>query len=154
MFCEPYSYIGGSGIGETTLLVSDVLYRAILAGPTHAEGNDEGNGYIFGPRFPLREYERAGEHGNDVASTGFIDTKLYKPLTKKQDAISQTLLQADNYRYSKFYSDAMQKLSPGHMWTGETVGGDVGAVLYAHRNAKTKELDGLIVDNSYYFPDA
>jgi hypothetical protein len=39
---------------------------------------------------------------------------------------------------------------PCILFQGETVGGDVGAKLYAHFNAKGG-IDGLIIDNNYFF---
>jgi len=40
---------------------------------------------------------------------------------------------------------------PSVLWIGKTHSGDVGADLYAHYNKK-KQIDGLIVDNNYVYP--
>jgi len=152
--CEPSLY---PTFTCPPIKIGDDFYQLIKShGPLESRKNEDANGYVFGAEiFPLEEYEFIGQHHNDRASTAFIDTTAWEGQpTESADEELDDMLADTDFRYTPEYSALAQRLVPGQIWTGETVGGAVGAALYIHRNRKNI-IDGLLVDsgNGYYFPD-
>lgn len=157
LFCEPVTLREIRGNPGVKFIVDDALYPVLLRAPKafHVRRSvlDVGNAYRFGPRRPLSEYRFVGYHGNDAAQTGFIDLDLFT--AQAQAELPQ--LARDKYRSKRFdWADrsalkAVRARVPHVLWLGETVGGDVGASLWAHRSKN--RLDSIIVDNNYFFPE-
>ena len=155
-FLEPINYkpsMPRSISGGGKLQVSDALYRSILKGPIESKETNDSNGYIFGKKFPLSEYQLYASHYNDAAATGFVDPSLFDADQAPEDYDDElVLLEKTNYIHTPAYSRQVRKKWPWRIWTGETVGGDVGASLYVHMD-RWNQIDSLIVDNDYYFPN-
>ena len=133
--------------------INDRMYNFILQGPvpyTQAKGRPcVGNAFVFGPLLDINAYTEIAEHGNDAGSTGFIDFDLAR---QKKEAIPEGdwELLYNNYKTDWDDRNALEELrkrNPEVLWIGETVGGDVGAKLYAHYD-KNGEIDSLIVENN------
>lgn len=147
IFCEPQSYDGSTGWKDLIFAVNDEMYQLILNGPTESlEHNGDSTAYIFGPRFPLKEYRFAFGHGNDVAATGFIDADLVGGWTEDAERNNKLLKLERDDREALL---EFRKTYPFLIWLGETYGGDVGVDLFVHRNEQ-EEIDGIMVDNNYF----
>ena len=141
--------------------VNDRLLKAIKSRPVRHSGKLSGNAYVFGTLHPLDEYKFIGEHGNDSASTGFIDLTELREEGESRASLHR-LFEAGKRAVKKAYPKAdfddrrklavLRKTFPWILWVGETQGGDEGAALYGHYDAKG-ELDSLIVDIYYFFTD-
>ena len=109
------------------------------------------NAYIFGKQYPLKEYKKIGDHGNDAAQTGFVNVDLMKKSelkTWKEDPWKEV----DRLGWdSRDGLRTIQKSFPWIIWYGETLGGDVGASLYAHYD-KSRKIDSLIVNIRFFWP--
>jgi hypothetical protein len=169
LLCEPATYNGAEWYTKK-LTVDDIMYKKILRGPKIYRTNRT-NAYVFGKRYPLKEYKLIGSHGNDVAQTGFIDLDLIKKLsdgtpTTKGKGRQKGKTFPDIYEIMKpfyyikgksvSYDDRkafaeLHKIAPYVIFVGETVGGDVGANLFAHYTDGV--IDSLIIDNGYFFQD-
>lgn len=133
--------------------INDRMYNFILQGPvpyTQAKGRPcVGNAFVFGPLLDINAYTEIAEHGNDAGSTGFIDYDLARQAKEEiSDAEWKTLY--NDFKTGWDDRRALEKLRQRHpeiLWIGETVGGDVGARLYAHYD-KNGEIDSLIVENN------
>lgn len=132
--------------------VTNNFYNVLLRPPVSKKW-EISNAYIFGNKFPTNEYVKIASHDNDVAQTGIIDIELWKngDYERNSDKIDKV---NEKYRFS--YSspknvEIVRKISGGSvLFQGETVGGDVGADLYAHYD-KNGNIDSLIINNDYYF---
>jgi hypothetical protein len=135
--------------------VGPAFYGALLRKPKSIKRGD-GNAYIFGRRFPLSQYTFVGDHGNDGAQTGFIDLDLFANGDKVLDVVLEEFAPKTKSRRGPGISwddrAALRRVRarlPHILFIGETVGGDVGASLYAHRTHG--KIDGLIIDNDLLF---
>jgi hypothetical protein len=163
LFCEPYTqdvaslakvdFKSCNNPCRTGFKVTEEFYPVLSLAPAKAT-KKTGNAYIFGEKFALTEYKLIGEHGNDGAQTGFIDFEMlvkHGPCDMYDkswtDAYNNFEIGWDNRNALK----KVQKVAPFVLWTGQTVGGDVGARLWAHFRPGTKHIDGLIVDNRCLF---
>lgn len=157
VFTEPTTYRGPgtSFMPAKTIRITNDFYKILLKAPLSKKGN-QNNAYVFGKKYPLSEYKKIATHGNDVAQTGFIDLSLWKKhkFNNNEKKIS-SVTEKYGYRYDiPALVKEVRNLSNGTIiFQGETVGGDVGADLYAHKNHKN-EIDSLIIDNFYYFKPA
>ncbi len=158
LFCEPYTLTSIRQLKNKTrsalygpiFTVTDAFYETLLRKPKSIKRRN-GNAYIFGRRFPLDQYSHVGNHGNDGAQTGFVDLDLYA----NGDEVLEIVLEAYEAKRGMISWDnrsALRKVRaqlPHILFIGETVGGDVGADLYAHRTHG--KIDGLIIDNNLLF---
>lgn len=121
-----------------TFIVTDEMYETLLEKPVYMK-NQSGNAYVFGESFPKDSYVFVGSMMNDGGHVGLVDAET------RPDTFSVP-----------FFADSWEDLlvirkdNPSILFLGETVGGDVGANLYVHHNAK-KEIDGIVIDNNYFF---
>lgn len=134
--------------GSIELPVTNAFYKILCEKPKQIKGKF-GNAYIFGPLFK-EMYILAGEHGNDVASTGIFDvTGLSKT---QRNAAAKELDNYDLWKkyYPKWDYDSRSALAkirkeiPRILFVGQTVGGDVGAGVYIHTT--NNRIDSLIID--------
>jgi hypothetical protein len=168
LFCEPYSVDDTSikmlkrksSRGMFTGVkfeVGPAFYATLLRKPKSIKRGN-GNAYIFGRRFPLSQYAFVGNHGNDGAQTGFIDLDLFANGDKVLDVVLGEFTPRTKSRRGSGISwddrAALRRVRarlPHILFIGETVGGDVGASLYAHRTHG--KIDGLIIDNNLLFAE-
>lgn len=150
-FCEP-STLADTRMFNTDFNLPDLSLFSKT--PKIYKGSGK-NAYVFGKKYKLSEYVLVGSHGNDVAQTGFVNIT---GATKKELGDIVSFEPWDVYRKPKYlnWDDAkglkqIQKIFPRILFVGETVGGDVGAKLYAHYTGN--KIDGLLVDNNYFFKD-
>lgn len=155
-FCEP------STMPDTTFLSTDFKitekYYKILTKPPKGliNNKDPSNAYVFGKLFKLDQYVKIGGHVNDIAQTGFVDvTGATKDELKKianDNEIALRIYENNNYNWDSrdVLKEIQKKISKRILFVGNTVGGDVGAALYAHYDTN-KQIDGLIIDNYYFF---
>jgi hypothetical protein len=163
LFCEPYSQTSAKALKRKKLSwltgvkfeVGPAFYATLLRKPKSIR-REGGNAYIFGPRFPLSQYAYVGKHGNDGAQTGFIDLDLFANGEQVLDVVLQEYMPKTKSRRGPglAWDDraALRRVRaqlPHILFIGETVGGDVGASLYAHRTHG--KIDGLIIDNGLLF---
>ena len=113
------------------------------------------NAYVFGKRYPLKEYEYLGNHYNDGAQTSLINITgaSKKELKHIVDDFDKW---TDIYKKYKFKWDninaiheVQDEISPRILFVGESVGGDVGMEIYAHYHHG--KIDSIILDNNYFF---
>lgn len=166
LFCEPstanlgkvtgkYGRVGFAG--GLILKVNDTLYRKLEKDPKpFLEKKEARNAYIFGPKFALSSYKFLGEHGNDVAQTGFVDLDILdkQPIDRDEFFKETSKLYIDG-RHVHSWSDPkilqqVREKYPAILFLGDTRGGDVGAALFGHFSS-TGELDSLIIDVWYFF---
>jgi len=167
-FCEPYTTeeISKNGFFSMMFTVDKNMYNTLLKTPRMYYGKrneDKGNAYIFGRVYKPHEYVKIGTMGNDGAQVGFVDVDLMKradPQMMKE--ISELVLEEyfgkNGQMKMKHWSDRkafarVHKKFPHILFLGDTVGGDVGADLYAHYD-KHKRIDSLLIENDYFFPVA
>lgn len=161
LFCEPCAVRSVKDLNTLKFVVSDKFYPTLLRAPRmlHDHTKERGgcNAYVFGRRFPLASYQRLGYCGNDRAQIGFIDLGLFKvkaDLDAVDDRVSEIFGHIKHGDYLPWEDRAalkrVRKAVPYILFLGDTDGGDVGATLYAHKTAG--HIDGLIVDNHYFFP--
>ena len=134
--------------------VTDQFYKKLLKPPQSRKYNN-GNAYIFGKKYPTKEYKFIASHGNDAAQTGLIDVELWKKGDYEKNSQKIDNVNAKfGYRYDHPRNvEIVRKISGGAvLFQGETVGGDVGAGLYAHYNSGGN-IDSLIIDNNYFFKE-
>ena len=136
------------------LNVTQKFYEILLKKPKYVVC-DRGNSYIFGPKFPIKDYIYVTGHGNDGAQTGLLDydkwlahpeDQSYSDLWHRLYLTKGKMLPWDNRAALK----KMQAAFPEIIFVGETRGGDVGADLFVHRN-KRGEIDSLIIENECLF---
>lgn len=152
-------------IGELTtdnpcvmLKVTDGFLRTLKRSPKTII-KQLNNAYIFGKKYKLTDYVKAGSHTNDAAATGIL---LYDGLNKyKLDEIKSSPLWDDAYHLSKKYKKALSwadkkalkkvqtALSDKILFVGETLSGDVGANVYIHKTRGN--VDSLIIDANCLF---
>jgi hypothetical protein len=150
LFGEPYN-LGNDG---KVFKVTWDFYKILKKKPKVRKSN-AGNAYIFGRHFPWDEYKHVGSHGNDGAQTGFIDltgASRVEIQRLRSDEAWHDIYGAVDYDWDN--SDALKairkQLSERILFVGETVGGDVGADLYLHKDSNG-HVDGAIIDNNYIF---
>lgn len=153
IFTEPMMAVYADLPRMRPIGVNDRMYNSILLGPvpyTQSRGRPcEGNAYVFGPLLDINAYTEIAEHGNDAGSTGFIDYDLARQ-AKEDISGAEWKTVYNGFKTNWDDRNALEKLRQRHkeiLWVGETVGGDVGAKLYAHYD-KNGEIDSLIVDNN------
>lgn len=151
LFTEPYTYSADKKPQGVEFKVSNSFYGKLLNAPRKFFNNN-GNAYVFGVKRPLREYTYAGYHHNDGAQTGFIDVDQLSRMSK--EVVSEIVLAI--YMGERFYNwdnrfrlRKLRAVIPHILFMGGTVGGDVGATLHVH--ATRGKIDGLIIDNNYFF---
>ncbi len=154
VFCEPRSQhlvelkkseFTSLSINAAPIKVTEEFYPVLCGVPAKVH-KATGNAYIFGERFPLEEYKLIGEHSNDMAQTGFIDFDLIPVDGVPNYEEVWTSSYPDSKWELRNSLKKLQKDAPFVLWVGETVGGDVGASIYAHFKQGTRHIDGLIVD--------
>lgn len=134
--------------------VTTEFYNVLFKMPKRYD-SDIGNAYLFGKKYKPHEYKKIGSHGNDAAQTGIIDYDMWDDNFMLSKELKNKWYKIDEkYKYSyDSYNNIkeIRNLSNGAIiFQGETVGGDVGADVYAHYNNR-KEIDSLIIDNNYFF---
>jgi hypothetical protein len=154
--CEPCSNINAKHQITTDFEVTEAFYDILCTKPKYIK-RDNGNAYIFGKIYDGTEYIYIGRHKNDVAQTGLIDiTNMAKQDLEKIQCCYNIWLQI----YKKYKLDwneyqaleeVKMKISDKILFIGITLGGDVGANIFAHYNSNN-EIDGLIIDNNCLFP--
>jgi hypothetical protein len=154
LFCEPYSTVELPEYEGNRVMLTDTMYNTVLDGPSQILDNEstEANAYVFGELFPLYQYVELAAHGNDGAQTGFVDVDHFNAVAA-QNVMDIVLEEYGDEGLSWRSRDALLRVRsrlPHVLFIGETVGGDVGAVLYGHRNA-AGDIDSLIIDNNYFF---
>lgn len=167
LFCEPYSVDDAKQLKKNLKKknaawftgvkfdVDPAFYAVLLRKPKSIK-RANGNAYIFGRRFPLSQYTFVGDHGNDGAQTGFIDLDLFANGDKVLDVVLEAFGPKRRRGPEIVWDDraALRRIRaqlPHILFLGETVGGDVGASLYAHRTHG--KIDGLIIDNNLLFKE-
>lgn len=102
------------------------------------------NAYLFGRQF--REgYEWAGRHRNDVAGTGIVDISH---MTKGQ-AKAIAAHKVWDATAPKRVSQVQREVSSRILFLGTTIGGDVGADVWVHRDARG-HVDSLVINNGFF----
>jgi len=139
-------------VGRKIFKVNSQFYKVLTRKPKISKCRGMGNAYIFGKRYPLGEYKKIGSHGNDGAQTGFVDLEKWLNNQTKSDHD----IWSKSYKPKWDWDDRValkkvQQVYPEMIFVGQTVGGDVGADLYAHYDRK-KEIDSLIIENYCLFP--
>ena len=153
-FCEPYTtkrdYLKSR---KSIFKVNEKFYQTLLKKPKYVMKND-GNAYIFGPKFPLKDYQFLTGHGNDGAQTGLLDYDLWMKSPEEQassDLWHKLYLQKGLTRWdTRKNLLKMREKFPEILFVGETLGGDVGADMWIHRDKKG-EIDSLIIENHCMF---
>jgi hypothetical protein len=154
IFAEPSTFNSkNKWVKQRSFQVTDEFYKVLLKKPKayKSYGSNVSNAYIFGKKYDLKDYKKIRTHGNDAAQTGLIDKKLWK------DGAYNEVVAELNKKFAYTYDSAqnvrqVRKLTNGGViFQGETIGGDIGADLYAHYNA-SKNIDSLIIDNFYFYP--
>jgi hypothetical protein len=159
IFAEPSTF-SGIQYNSCYFIVEDNMYQELLKQPkefcSQETINDcvqHQNAYCFGEFYKLSEYEFLGYHDNDGGQTGFVDYNLYesgKFVDYSLDVPDEPQIFYSTYDY-KLVEDAREKY-PSILFCGDTLGGDVGATLYAHYDQYNK-INSLIIDNNYFFAD-
>ena len=153
LFTEPYSQ--DTVPTYVDFQVTDKMYQQLLQEPKAFNNPDQdANAYVFGPLFPLESYRFISNHANDGAQTGFIDVDLF------DKNIAKDIMDLVLEEYEKEHDDLswrsraallrVRERAPFVLFIGETVGGDVGAELYAHFDERGN-IDSLIIDNHFFF---
>jgi hypothetical protein len=157
IFAEPSTF---SGVKPNScyFLVNDTFYQELLKQPKEFYSQEtienyleHQNAYCFGELYKLNEYELLGVHYNDGGQTGFIDYHLYesgKFVDYGADVPDEPQIFYSGYDF-KLLEEAREKY-PSILFCGDTLGGDVGATLYAHYDEFYK-INSLIIDNNYFF---
>jgi hypothetical protein len=139
---------GKYGLSTTKpFTVTEKMYQCIKRAPK-AYRSSNTNAYIFGRKYKLETYKFFGDHGNDSAQTGFIDIDLERKIPK--EIWNNPIWEKTSLSWNRNDLKIVQKVNPAILWIGETVGGDIGASLYIHKN-ENNEIDGMIVDNFYFY---
>lgn len=159
LFCEPSTFWAPVRRGcvrrpprGVKITVSSSFYATLLRAPKKYYSSSGGsNAYVFGPKKALSSYKHLGYHGNDVAQVGFVDLDLFVDEPEEFTAgVLDREFKASHYHWDERAPLRRARVQIPHvLWLGETSGGDVGADLYAHYTRG--RLDGLIVDNDYFF---
>jgi hypothetical protein len=157
IFCEPanitYNDLKNNGtlVSTEEFKVNDQMYKKLLKEPKSYKTYDN-NAYVFGKLFPLESYKKIGEHGNDVAMTGIIDLGIAKKMSSEEFNLDyQVVWDKLNGKWDYISGHKyIRKLNPSILWFGQTVGGDVGAEVYGHKDSKNN-YDSFIIDNNYFF---
>ena len=164
-FCEPTVYVGTKRRRQDQdFVVTPQFYKILNTKPVSIDERTpnivcEGNGYIFGKLYPQNQYVKIGSMANDAGQVGLIDiTNVKQKELDDMKTIHDKLFSGspsifDRYGPNWFNSEILafaKSISPRILFIGDTVGGDVGANLWAHFS--NKEIDSLIVDNSCMFP--
>jgi hypothetical protein len=146
---EPSTFNSLNATNLDIISINDHIYQNILNGPSHSPSDSDENAYVFGPLFNLNEYIHVSSHGNDGAQIGLIDADI---LDQRSDLNwSDNLWSQIDYDYNdQSKRDQVRSINPAILFFGETIGGDVGADLYAHYGTN-EQIDSLIIDNSYFF---
>jgi len=132
-----------SNAAHVMIEVPDTFLDTIRTDMDKREGKNDSwsNAFVFGPNFPTSDYELAGKHFNDAGMTCIVDRDNLTPLDWSQfcDVLSE---------------DANRNYHPDYHYAffGHTLGGDVGASVWVHKNAQG-EVNGLIIDNNCLFPE-
>lgn len=130
---------------ENIFHVNDDMYLILKSNPV-CYGEDEA--YVFGHLYPLDEYKEILWHGNDHASTGFLDLTLFQQLRPdhynddQYDEIVECTSENDYLAWIRMHY-------PEILWLGTTPG-DTGATLYAHYD-NFGDINGLIVEINHFF---
>lgn len=157
IFAEPYTLTPAEVRKIRPIGINDRMYNIIKLGPqaytTHRGRKCEGNAYVFGPLLDVDEYTKIASHGNDGAQTGFVDLDINLTTNNSLDDIDQWERAYPNLMWDNPVAlRRIQQELPEILFVGETVGGDVGATLYAHYDVNG-EIDSLIIENSCIFGD-
>jgi hypothetical protein len=112
--------------------VNNTMYETIQKAPKKI-----GHMYLFGKKYPYETYQFMGEHGNDGAQTGFVDLDNFD----KNIDVSSIVI--NEFKDDRVARRKVRKQVPHILFLGETYGGDLGAILYAHY--KGKNIDSLII---------
>lgn len=155
-FCEPYIQ-ANEAFMSFDFYVTPNFFKILHETPKSYQ-NDVANAYIFGPQFSINEYIKIGSHENDGGQTGLID--ITNATKEELDKIvnDDEIWENAYHGFSKPWGwkpgllKVRKDISSRILFVGNTDGGDVGANLYAHYN-KEKNIDGLIIDNAYFFPE-
>lgn len=153
IIAEPRTYSKANKfVQQKPIVVTEEFYRILNKMPKNYQGKNT-NAYVFGKKFKLSEYQKIRWHGNDAAQTGLIDYDKWNDntistLRKQLDSIDKKY----NYQYdSPENVKEVRTLTNGAiLFQGETVGGDVGADLFAHYG-RDGDINSLIIDNSHFF---
>ena len=152
-FCEPYTCVTTTTVYETDIQVTNDFISVLKNKPKCITEKD-GNAYIFGERHAHGKYALIASHGNDIGQTGLVDLT---DITEN-DIENINDAKAWNWAYPKFDWDdrkalkELQKTADRILFVGQTVGGDVGAKLYVHRD-KSGDIDSMVIDNNCLFTD-
>ena len=114
----------------------------------------QSNAFVFGRQRRLAGYEHAGDVFNDVGSVGIVlIEKNMPPIGQIHGKWLEFIKMKNNPAESlqEIYNHIMAEF-PHILFIGQTNGGDVGASVYTHLD-DDGDIDGLIIDNDYFFPD-
>lgn len=144
----PLSYLDA----PVPIPVNGKFYQTLLRAPKKYKGHGS-NAYRFGKSFPVNDFKLIASHGNDAAQTGLIDLDRYR---EKSQGVAEYLMMSGLFKDKPWDDRAslktLRKNARHILFLGDTVGGDVGANLYAHYGSDGN-IDSLIIDNNYFFPD-
>jgi hypothetical protein len=148
IFTEPATYSPSHRLspGEHIIVTDDMYKKIIKGGKLREDERQWYNAYVFGKLHSLGSYKFIGDHGNDVAQTGFVDKDIID-----RDGYNADIFDSDWFDQSDATRKMIHKQQPSVLWYGETYGGDVGASLYGHKDSDGN-YDSLIVDNNLFFP--
>ena len=136
------------------IMITPSFYALLKKRPKFID-KEHGNGYLFGKM--QAGYIYLGYVGNDIAQIGITDAGTSCDIkTSDYNALVKTSIK-NNVRGHMW--DRPQTLKHLHqlghknvLFLGDTIGGDVGADVFIHKN-KNNEIDSLIIDNVAIFPD-
>jgi hypothetical protein len=138
------------------LSISANFLETLLKKPSARFGADC-NAYVFGPLFPLAEYTFVSSHHNDIAQTGLVNGNALssKGISKDEDDAIDKMIKGWFLRRPPTLTiqelREIRRITSGAIiFIGKTVGGDVGASLYAHRSSAGL-VDSIVIDNNYFF---
>jgi hypothetical protein len=141
---------------STGLTISVNFLETLLKKPL-AKFGDESNAFVFGPLFPLAEYAFISSHHNNIGQTGLVNGNALSSKgisTLELRAIDKLIKDWFMRRPPTLTIQELREIrritSGAIVFIGKTVGGDVGASLYAHRSS-TGVIDSIIIDNNYFF---
>ena len=152
-FCEPYTDMISTMSLKSDIDVTNDFMEILKNEPKYVT-EKHSNAYIFGKQYALEKYTLIANHMNDVAQTGLVNVTdiTENDIEKMNDS------HVWNDAYKKLDWDdreslkKLRKTSDRFLFVGQTMGGDVGAQLYAHRN-KSGNIDSLIIDVNCLFLD-